>query len=58
MNRWLTCKVSCERTAASGALATVTEEYLVDALSFAEAEERIVEEMRERLSGEFAVTGR
>lgn len=34
----------------------VTEPYLVDALSFTEAEARIIEEMRPFISGEFTVT--
>ena len=35
----------------------VTEPYLVDALSFTEAEARIIEEVRPFISGEFAITG-
>jgi hypothetical protein len=35
----------------------VTEPYLVDALSFTEAEARIIEEMKPYISGEFVVTG-
>jgi CMP-N-acetylneuraminic acid synthetase len=34
----------------------VTEAYVVDALSFSEAEERIIEEMSSYISGEFTVT--
>jgi hypothetical protein len=34
----------------------VTEPYLVDALSFTEAETRIIEEMRPYITGEFTVT--
>jgi hypothetical protein len=34
----------------------VTEAYVVDALSFSEAEERIIEEMSSYISGEFNVT--
>ena len=34
----------------------VTEQYVVDALSFSEAEERITEEMSSYISGEFDVT--
>jgi len=34
---------------------SVTEPYLVDALSFTEAEARIIEEMRPFISGEFSV---
>jgi small-conductance mechanosensitive channel len=35
----------------------VTEPYLVDALSFTEAEARIIEEMKPYISGEFTVSG-
>ena len=35
----------------------VTEAYLVDALSFTEAEARIIEEMNSYISGEFTVSG-
>ena len=35
---------------------SVTEPYLVDALSFTEAEARIIEEMRPFISGEFSVS--
>jgi hypothetical protein len=35
----------------------VTEPYLVDALSFTEAEARIIEEIKPYISGEFTVTG-
>ena len=38
-------------------LKKVTEPYLVDALSFTEAEARIIEEIRPFISGEFAITG-
>lgn len=34
----------------------VTEQYVVDALSFSEAEQRIIEEMSAYISGEFEVT--
>jgi chlorite dismutase len=39
----------------SGVQKTVTEPYLVDALSFTEAEARIIEEMRPFISGEFTI---
>lgn len=41
----------------SGKEKTVTEPYLVDALSFTEAEERIHKEMETFISGEFEVKG-
>ena len=45
MNKWYLCKVSYERQADSMGLKKVTEGYLVDALSFTEAEARIVNEV-------------
>ena len=40
----------------NGAVKKVTEPYLVDALSFTEAEARIIEEMTPYISGEFSVS--
>ena len=40
----------------NGVQKKVTEPYLVDALSFTEAEARIIEEMKPFISGEFIVT--
>jgi chlorite dismutase len=40
----------------NGMQKTVTEPYLVDALSFTEAEARIIEEMKPFISGEFTVS--
>ena len=53
---WFECKVSYERMMENGVLKRVTEPYLVDALSFTEAEARIMEEMKPFISGEFMVT--
>ena len=55
MNNWFECKVSFEKTMENGMQKKVTEPYLVDALSFTEAEARITEEMRPFISGEFTV---
>lgn len=50
-------KVKYDRTLETGAQKTVTEPYLVDALSFTEAEARIIEEMTPfATTGELAVT--
>lgn len=46
MNYWFECKVSYERQADSVGMKKVSESYLVDALSFTEAEERIIKEVR------------
>lgn len=55
MHTWFQCKVKYERNAEDGAIAKVNEAYLIDALSFTEAEERINEEMKPYISGEFLV---
>jgi len=55
MSQWFECKVKYDRMADGGALKTVTEPYLVDALSFTEAEARITEELQPYVSGEFKV---
>jgi hypothetical protein len=56
MNNWFECKVSYEKTLENGMQKKVNEPYLVDALSFTEAEARIIEEIRPYISGEFTVT--
>ena len=56
MNYWFECKVSYERQADSMGMKKVSESYLVDALSFTEAEERIIKEIRPFVSvGELEV---
>lgn len=55
MNNWFECKVSFDRTGEDGMLKKVTEPYLVDAMSFTEAESRIVEEITPFVSGELTV---
>ena len=44
--RWYECRVRYERTMDNGRQKRVNEPYLVDALSFTEAEERITREMQ------------
>lgn len=56
MHNWFECKVSFEKILENGMQKKVTEPYLVDALSFTEAEARIIEEIRPFISGEFTVT--
>lgn len=53
---WFECKVRYEKTMEDGLQKKVTEQYVVDALSFSEAEKRITEEMSAYISGEFEVT--
>ena len=55
MHNWFECKIKYEKTAEEGKIVKVNEAYLVDALSFTEAEARIIEEMRPFISGEFTV---
>ncbi len=56
MHNWFECKVRYEKTMENGMVKKVTEPYLVDALSFTEAEARIIEEMTPFISGEFTVS--
>ncbi len=56
MHNWFECKVSFEKMLENGMQKKVTEPYLVDALSFTEAESRIIEEIRPFITGEFTVT--
>lgn len=52
---WFECKIRYEKTMEDGSLKKVTELYVVDALSFTEAEASIIEEMSSYISGEFEV---
>ncbi|WP_108822268.1 DUF4494 domain-containing protein [Dysgonomonas sp. Marseille-P4361] len=56
MHNWFECKVSYEKMLENGMQKKVTEPYLVDALSFTEAEARIIEEIRPYITGEFTIT--
>ncbi len=53
---WFECKIRYEKTMEDGMQKKVTETYTVDALSFTEAEQRIMEEISAYISGEFEVT--
>ncbi len=55
MATWFECKVTYDKTMENGAIKKVTEPYMVDALSFTEAEARIIEEMTPFISGEYSV---
>lgn len=54
-SEWFECKIRYEKVQEDGLQKKVTEVYVVDALSFTEAEERIIEEMSSYISGEFKV---
>lgn len=55
MANWFECKIRYDKTQENGSIKKVTEPYLVDALSFTEAEARIIEEMTPFVSGEVDV---
>lgn len=52
---WFECKVRYEKSGEDGVPKKVTETYVVDAMSFSEAESRILEEMGKYVSGEIEV---
>ena len=52
---WFECKIRYEKVMEDGLQKKVNENYVVDALSFSEAEKRIIEEMSSYISGEFEV---
>lgn len=53
---WFECKIRYEKTTEDGLQKKVTEQYVVDALSFSEAEKRIIEEMSAYISGALEIT--
>ena len=57
MKTWYTCKIKYQKQTDEGLLKAVTEAYLVDAVSFTEAEARITEVMAPEISGEMLVSG-
>lgn len=56
MASWFECKIRYDKTQENGSIKKVTEPFLVDALSFTEAEARIIEEQTPYVSGEVNVT--
>ena len=55
MHTWFECKIRYEKVMENGMNKKVTEPYLVDALSFTEAEARIIEEIQPYITGDFTV---
>ena len=55
MNSYFEVGVRYDKTMEDGVVRKVTENYLLDALSFTEAEKRAAEEMEAYISGEFRV---
>lgn len=56
MALWFECKVRYDKMQENGSVKKVNEPYLVDALTFTEAETRIIEEMKPYISGEFSIS--
>lgn len=56
MSTWFECKVRYDKMGENGVVKKVTEPYLVDALSFTEAEARIIKEIQPYISGEFSIS--
>ena len=52
---WFICGIRYGKVMEDGLEKKVTEQYVIDALSFTEAEERITQEMSAYISGEFDV---
>ena len=55
MANWFECKVRYDKMMENGLQKKVNEPYMVDALSFTEAEARIIEELTPFISGDFSV---
>nr|WP_262913745.1 DUF4494 domain-containing protein [Alloprevotella tannerae] len=55
MNEWFQCTIKYEKTLENGLVKKVSEPYLVDAISFTEAEKRIIEEIKPFMTGIFEV---
>ena len=56
MANWFETKVRYDKMMENGMQKKVTEPYLVDALTFTEAEARITEEVTPFISGEFSIS--
>ena len=55
MSNWFLTKISYSTIMEDGKEKKTTEEYLIDAITFTEAESRIIKEMEPRLDGEFII---
>ena len=53
---WFECKIQYDKTQENGLIKSTKETYLVDALSFTEAEESITKEIEPFMSGEFIIS--
>lgn len=55
MALWFECRIRYDKMRENGSVRKVTEPYLVDAVTFTDAEARIIEEQTPFISGEFSV---
>lgn len=53
---WFTCKIKYDKVSDEGLMVKTSETYMVDALSFTDAENRIIDEMAPYMSGEYEVS--
>lgn len=56
MQTWFECKAKYVKVTESGKEQTVTENFLLDAVSFTDAETRIIRQLEQMVKGEFSVT--
>lgn len=56
MNKYFNCSVKYRKTLETGVQKLVTESYIVQGVSFTEAEANIIAKMNEVISGEFRIT--
>jgi hypothetical protein len=55
MNTWFECKVKYQKITESGKEYMVTENFLLDAVSFTDAETRMIRQLQQMVKGEFSV---
>ncbi len=55
MTLWFECKIRYDKMQENGTVKKVTEPYLVDAITFTDAEARIIEKITPYISGEFSI---
>lgn len=55
MTRYFVSTVRYDKTMENGLVKTVNEQYLIDALSFTEAESRTIEELTPYIGGDFSI---
>ncbi len=55
--QWFETKIRYDKTHEDGSTKPITEQYVVEAFTFTEAEATIIEEMSSYISGSFDVTG-